>query len=185
MNVSHQRLGALTFYQACQLLGDEGSNLIRRGGQEFEIQSDRDVFLGGDLFRVRVADPSVDGGTAVAAITLQSARAKQMQVNCDRCEVPCTHLGAALDFLLDAKSVLGLAQPPDESVPLENLTEKELKIRALADRQKRAAEETMTVRSTHPSKPWTDYVVTSANSRRSYRVSIRNKEGENAFEETM
>jgi len=180
-NAFHQRLGSLTFYQACQLLGDDGATLIRRGGQEFEIQSDRDVFLGGDLFRVRVEDPAVEGAVAVASLTLQSARAKQLNVNCDRCEAHCEHLGAALDFLLDAKSVLGFAQPPDDSVPLENLTEKELLIRALADREKRALEEKMSVRSTHPANPWADYVVTSGNSGRSYRVSIRNKDGENAF----
>jgi SNF2 family DNA or RNA helicase len=104
-----------------------------------------------------------------------------LNVNCDRCEAHCKHLGAALDFLLDAKSVLGLAEAPDDSVPLENLTEQELLTRAMTDRQKRAAEEKMNVRSTHPSNPWTDYVVTSSNSGRSYRISIRNKEGENAF----
>jgi hypothetical protein len=32
VNVFHQRLGSLTFYQASQLLGDEGSSLIRQGG---------------------------------------------------------------------------------------------------------------------------------------------------------
>ena len=65
INVFHQRIGSLTFYQACQLLGDEGSKLIQAGGRTFEIQSDRDVFLGGDLYRVRVQDSLVDGGLAV------------------------------------------------------------------------------------------------------------------------
>ncbi|QDT07754.1 RNA polymerase-associated protein RapA [Rubripirellula lacrimiformis] len=55
-NVFHQRLGTLTYHQAVGLLGDEGAKLIRGGGQRFEIQSDRDVYLGGDLFRVRVED---------------------------------------------------------------------------------------------------------------------------------
>jgi hypothetical protein len=172
-NVFHHRLGSLTYYQACRLLGDEGSKLIRRGGQNFEIQSDRDVFLGGDLYRVRVEDPSVDGGVAVATITLQSGRAKQLQCNCDRCETPCEHQGAALDFLLDAKTVLGFAMPPDDSVPLENLTEEELHRRAMADREKRASEERMKVRSMNREKPWVDYVVTSENSGRSYRVALR------------
>jgi hypothetical protein len=173
INVFHQRIGSLTFYQACQLLGDEGSKLIQAGGRIFEIQSDRDVFLGGDLYRVRVQDPLVDGGLAVATITLQSGRNKQLQCNCDQCETPCEHLGAAIEYLLDAKTVLGLAMPPDESVPLENLTPAELNLRAMADRQKRAGEERMKVRSINPGKPWVDYVVTSEQSGKTYRVALR------------
>lgn len=173
INVFHQRLGSLTYYQACQLLGDEAAALIAQGNRSFEIQSDRDVYLGGDLFRVRVHDPAVEGGLAVASITLNSGREKRLQVNCDRCEVPCAHLGAAIDFLLDAKSVLGLAMPPDESVPLENLTSAELRQRAIAERAKRADEESMTVRSMNTDKPWVDYIVTSERSGRTYRVAVR------------
>ena len=58
-------------------------------------------------------------------------------------------------------------------MPLENLTDKELQSRAIAERQMRANEEPMTVRSMDPATPWTDYVVTSQNSGRTYRVSIR------------
>ena len=173
VNLFHQRIGSLTYYQACQLLGDQGAKLIQSGGQCFEIQSDRDVFLGGDLYRVRVQDPEVDGGVAIATITLQSGRNQQLQGNCDQCETPCPHLGAAIEFLLDAKTLLGLAMPPDESVPLENLTPTELQQRALAERQKRAEEERMRVRSMNPDKPWVDYVVTSERSGRSYRVAVR------------
>ncbi len=81
-----------------------------------------------------------------------------------------------LAYLLDAKSVLGLAAPPDESVPLENLTAEELLQRAMAERVKRASEERMTVRSTDPSTPWTDYVVTSEASGKAYRVALRGLE---------
>lgn len=172
-NPFHRRLGSLTYYQACQKLGDDGSKLIRQGAHQFEIQSDRDVYLGGDLFRVRVEDPKVTGDVAVVTITLQSARAKQLQTNCDQCVVPCVHQGAAFDFLLDAKSVLGLAMPPDTSVPLELLTEEELIQRALAEREQRAEKEAMHVRSTNPDKPWVDYVVTSKQSGRTYRVALR------------
>ena len=63
--------------------------------------------------------------------------------------------------------------PPDESVPLENLTTVELRQRAMAERVKRAAEETMRVRSLNTSRPWTDYVVTSERSGRTYRVALR------------
>ncbi len=173
VNVFHQRIGSLTHYQASQLLGETGAQLIAKGGRTFEVQSDRDVFLGGDLYRVRVEDPSLDDGLAIATITLQSGRDKQLQLNCDQCESHCLHLGAALDFLLDAKGVLGLAVPPDESVPLENLTSTELHQRAMADRQQRANDERMKVRSTNTDRPWTDYIVTSEASGRTYRVALR------------
>ena len=181
VNVFHERLGSLTYYQACQLLGDDGSKLIRGGGQAFEVQSDRDVYLGGDLFRVRVEDAELDDGLAVATITLVSGRKKQLQANCNQCQLPCEHLGAAFEFLLTAKSELGLAMPPDGSVPLENLTTKELHARALAERQKRGKEESMIVRSADNDRPWTDYVVTSKQSGRSYRVALRSMEDGDSF----
>ena len=183
INVFHQRLGSLTFHQATQMLGEDGPRLLRQGSRFTEINPD-DVFLGGDLLRARMMD--VDGkhrgpddapeqvdGTVVVTLTLQSARAKQIQTNCDACDTHCHHVGAALEYLLDAKSVLGLAIPPDESVPLENLTEKELLHRALDERRKRADEETMRVRSLDASTPWADYVLTSHNTGKSYRVALR------------
>ncbi len=171
-NVFHQRLGSLTYSQACQVLGDEGATLIRQGAQYLDLNHD-DVFLGGDLFRVRFQDPEADNGLAIATITLESGRRRQLLANCDCCEGPCIHLGAALDHLLQSKSDLGLAQPPDESVPLEHLTPEELNQRAIADRIKRAEEERMKVRSTNTAKPWTDYLVTSERSGRTYRVALR------------
>lgn len=180
-NVFHSRLGSLTVYQANQLLGDLAAELMRRAEEQFEIDFERDVFLGGDLFRVRVQDTAVGGGVAIATLTLQSARAKQLQLNCDKCETTCVHLAAALSYLLDAKSLMGLAVPPDESVPIENLTPDELLQRALADRQKRAIEERMTVRSTDTERPWTDYLVTSDRSGKTYRVALRGFEAGQSY----
>ena len=181
VNTFQQRLGSLTYYQACQMLGDDGARIIQSGARAFEIDSDRDVFLGGDLFRVRVEDPAVDGGVAIATITLQSVRAKQLQTNCDQCELPCEHLGAAVEYLLSAKSEIGLAMPPDDSVPLENLTEEELHHRAMAERKDRADKEKMTVRSMNPDKPWVDYVVTSRQSGHTYRVALRSLEAGESY----
>ena len=121
VNVFHQRLGTLTYHQACRLPGEGGKNLIQSGWR-LDIDCDRDVFLGGDLLRVRVADAALDAGVAVVTLTLHSGREKQLALNCDQCEAKCIHLGAALEFLLSSKTDLGLAMPPDESVPLENLT---------------------------------------------------------------
>ena len=196
VNVFHQRLASLTYHQACQMIGAsgeaiDGARRMRIGNRFTEIDLDRGVYLGGDLLRIRMADcdakhagederpeASVDAGSGptIVTMTLQSRRAKQITINCDRCDGLCHHMGAALDYLLDAKSILGLAAPPDASVPLENLTDKELQSRAIAERQKRADEEPMTVRSMDPNTPWTDYVVTSQNSGQTYRVSIRSLE---------
>jgi superfamily II DNA or RNA helicase len=180
-NVFHQRLGSLTHHQACQMLGDDGAKLIQAGSRQFEVLSDRDVFLGGDLFRVRVEDANLDSRVAITTMTLQSGRSRQLLANCDQCELPCAHLGAALEYLLDAKSLLGFAMPPDDSVPLENLTQEELHDRAVAERQRRADTESMTVRSMNTDKPWVDYVITSQQSGRTYRVALRSLEAGESF----
>lgn len=191
VNVFHQRLGSLTYHQACQMLGDEGAALIRQGNRFTEIDSDQDVFLGGDLMRIRLndCDAKFNGpdqepefvGNVIVTMTLQSARSKQIQSNCDHCDSHCHHVGAALAYLLDSKSVLGLAMPPDESVPLENLTEQELLARALAEREKRSAEEDMRVRTTDATTPWADYVTTSHNTGKTYRVSLRGMEPHQSY----
>ncbi len=197
VNVFHQRLASLTYHQACQMLGasgdaSDGARLMRMGNRFTEIDLDRGVYLGGDLLRVRMIGcdakyggaedaPPVVTGPTIVTMTLQSRRAKQITINCDHCDQTCHHMGAALDYLLDAKSVLGLAAPPDESVPLENLTDKELKSRAIAERQKRADGESMTVRSIDPTTPWTDYIVTSQSSGRTYRVAARDLDQKETF----
>ena len=67
----------------------------------------------------------------VGRSALMSGRQQQLFLQCDQCGAPCDHAGAAVDFLLQEKSLLGLAAPPDESVPLELLTREELLQRAL------------------------------------------------------
>lgn len=175
-NPFHARLGTTTCSQACKLLGDEGPKLMREGASQFSIELDRDVYLGGDLLRIRVQDHQVADGLAIVSMTLMSGRNRQIHIHCDRCETACKHAGAAVDYLMDSKELLGLAAPPDEDVPLEHLTRKELMQRVIADRQKRAKEEKMQVRSNSPDEPWSDYVVTSERSGRSYRVAIRSLE---------
>ena len=176
VNLFHQRLGSLTVYQAGKLLGEGGSSKLSKGAQAFEIDFDRDVFLGGDLLRICVPDSSLPRGKVIVTLTLQSNRAKQIQVNSDHDDPFSLHVGGALAYLMDAKTVLGLAEPPDESVPLECLTLDELRERALHERQRRADTESMTVRSVDNDKPWTDYIVTSANSGKTYRVALRGNE---------
>ncbi|MCG8653420.1 MAG: DEAD/DEAH box helicase, partial [Pirellulales bacterium] len=50
-----------------------------------------------------------------------------------------------------------------------------------AEREKRAAEETMRVKSMDPSTVWADYVVTSHNTGKSYRVALRGAEPHQSY----
>ena len=171
-----ERLSRLTWHQACRVLGDHGDELLRKGSRQFDVDPEEDVYLGGDLFRVRVKDDSVDEGKAVVVLTQMSSKAKELHLHCDRCEEPCEHAGAAVMLLLEEKLMLGLAAPPDESVPLELLTREELLERAMAERKARAAGEKMTLRTMDTATPWTDYVLTSHASGKSYRVALRGTE---------
>jgi len=171
------RLSRLTLHQANQLLGDDAARWMREG-RHFQdtIDAESDIYLGGDLFRVRIHDPKVDGGTAIVVMTQISSKSQTLHLECDQCERTCRHQGAAIEFLLNEKLLLGLAAPPDETVPMELLTDDELLQRALAERSERAAKEKMTVRSADSDTPWTDYVVTSHGSGKTYRVALRGEE---------
>src|SRR5713226_760889 len=61
----HDRLSRLTFIQAAKLLGEEGRKLIMHGAK-YEIDVKEEVYLTGDLLRVRLRDG------AVATLTLMS-----------------------------------------------------------------------------------------------------------------
>ena len=156
------------------MLGENGGKLLASGARDFSVDPEEDVYLGGDLFRVRVPDSAGNG--AVVVVTQVSGRNRTLHLKCDQCEVPCTHAGAALRTLLDHKLALGLSTVPDESVPLELLTREELLARAFEDRRIRSAEEKMAFRSVDPSVPWTDYILTSRHSGKTYRVALHGAE---------
>jgi hypothetical protein len=124
------RLSRLTFTQACKLLGNEGRQLIQRGGN-WEIDIEEQVYLEGDLFRVKFDD-------AVVSITLMADAKDRLHWNCTACEWPCEHAGAAFSLLLEEKTALGLAAPPPERIPVESLSEEQLVARALAERDERS-----------------------------------------------
>jgi len=166
------RLGQLTYRAACRLMGDDGESRLRQGGR-FEINVPEDVYLGGDTFRVTVADRELSPPRANVTIVEMTNKPKGLHLHCDRCDFRCDHVAAALGLVLDEKLTLGLSAPPDPAEPIEHLTEEELWARALADRQARAQNEKMSLRSLNPDEPWTDYTITSGQSGKSYRVSLR------------
>ncbi len=160
------RLSRLTFTQACKLLGDRGSQLIMKGGKHQIPSMEENVYLCDDLFRL-----SVDG--AIVTITLMAEAQSRLHFKCDKCHTLCDHIGAAFALILEEKTVLGLAKPPVEHIPVESLSEKELIARALEERQERAKTERMTIKSTNPKILWTDYIVTNSLSGKSYRAALR------------
>jgi len=170
------RLSRLTHYRACQLLGPEGAQLIRQGAAYDEINIDRDVYLRGDLFRLKLRGVGRGGKDVVVTITAMAEARDQLRFNCTACQTICEHVGAAVSLVLEEKTALGLAAVPDEQQPLETLSEQELMERALAERQDRAKTEKFRLRSSDPRRPWTDYTITSALSGKSYRVALRGEQ---------
>lgn len=162
------RLSHLTHAQACRLLGPRAKELLREGGA-LEISLDSGGLRHPERFVLELPG---------AQVTIEQASGQRLglAVRCTACSTPCLHAGAALSFVLEEKTLLGLAKPPTERIPIGALGDKELVARALTERQERARSERMVVRSEDPARPWTDYVVTSATSGRSYRVALRGHE---------
>jgi hypothetical protein len=159
------RLSRLTFTQACQLLGEDGRRLIWGGGGR-EIDFEEDVHLDAEVFRMKL-------NGAVVTISHAPESKQHMRWNCTQCDTACEHVGAAMSLILEEKMALGLAAPPPERVPVESLSEKELVARAIEDRRERASSEKMTVRAVDANRLWSDYLVTSVASGRTYRVALR------------
>ena len=172
----HDLLSRMTFIHACQLLGANGQQLIYQGSSFDEIDIENDVFLGDDLFRLRLPEYPSDGEVPIVTITLMAEKRKRLNFNCTTCGTHCDHIGAALSLILEEKTLLGLAEPPPEEIPFELLSEDKLIEVALSERQSRADTEKFRVKSSDPKTPWTDYVVTSAGSGKSYRVALRGEE---------
>lgn len=158
-------LSHLSFLQAAKLLGENGKALILQGGK-YEIDPADQVQLDEARFVLTLPDAEV-------RIILDPHRPKQLNLSCNRCTVACAHQGAALALILEEKLALGLAAPPPERVPIESLDEEALVAQALADRRERARNEKMVLQSMDPKRLWTDYIVTSKVSGKSYRIALR------------
>ncbi|MCC7084268.1 MAG: DEAD/DEAH box helicase [Pirellulales bacterium] len=163
------RLSRLSFEQACKLLGPEGKKLIVSGSRR-EINLNDDVYFGGDLLRVTFHGP--DGPEAIATLTMATHVKDRLAWNCDSCKMACEHVGAVLSTVLEHKTQLGLAAPPDRKPAVEQ-SDDEATIRALDERKDRARTEKMKIASSDQAKPWADYAVTSLLSGKTYRVALR------------
>ncbi len=165
------KLSRLNFDLACKLLGEEGSKLIIEGGKH-EIDIDRQVRLNDKRFELRFFDAA---GTVVT-IRLEDSARRRIEWRCNTSNTANDKVGAAFSLILEEKTPLGLAEPPEEELPLECLNEEQLLRRAVRERKERARTEKMKLRSADPSKPWTEYTITSAESGKTYRLMLRGGE---------
>jgi superfamily II DNA or RNA helicase len=162
--------------EACKLLGPKGARLIQKGANLWDIKIPEHVFLGEDLFRVRLPEIMDDGQPLIVTITLMAEAKQRLNWNCSHCFHACEHAGAAFSLILEEKRTLGLAAAPKARTAVDSLGEQELVARALAERTERAKVEKMAVRTADPDRPWTDYTVTNRTSGKSYRVALRGTE---------
>ncbi len=167
------KLSHLSYIQACKLLGAQGKQLIMAGGK-YDIDLFERVTLNAKRFRL-------DLGDAKVKITLDPMKPKRLHIGCSACSVACEHQGAALSLILEEKLSLGLSAPPPERVPMESLSEEALIKQALADRTERAQKEKMRLQSMNPRELWTDYIITSYASGKSYRIALRGWEPGESF----
>ncbi|MBC8869902.1 MAG: DEAD/DEAH box helicase [Planctomycetes bacterium] len=162
------KLSRLTFDQARKLLGEEGSKLIAEGGK-YEIDIDHQVRLDDKRFELRF----FDGPGTIVTIRLEDSARRRLQWHSNTSNTACEKVGAAFSLILEEKMSLGLAEPPEEELPLECLNEEQLLQRAIRERKERARTEKMKLRSVDPSNPWTEYTITSAESGKTYRLMLR------------
>ena len=164
----HDKLSRLNILQANKLLGPAGAALLPKAGRE-EIDIAQQVLFTADQFQAVYPLAEV-----VVTIALHPSYRNRLQIACSHeGETADYYRAATLSLILEEKLALGLSMPPDENTPWELIPESELETRAIADRMKRAAEEVMKVAPQDKTTPWTDYVITSAASGKSYRVALR------------
>ncbi|MEM1452961.1 MAG: DEAD/DEAH box helicase [Planctomycetota bacterium] len=160
-----ERLAHLSPAKARKRLGPNGAALLRKGGA---LAADAEFEWRGDALEITV-------GRAVVVLTSDASAPLGLGLSCSDCADPSVHLGGALQFVLNEKVALGLAEPPAEP-EVEPLSEAELVERAIEERRERAAAEKMVLRAQDPDHPWTDYDVQSRASGRTYRVALRGEE---------
>ena len=151
--------------------------MIRQGANFDDIDIDRDVYLRGDLFRVKLPGAGVGGKDAVATITAMAAAGNRLKFNCTACETICEHVGAAVSLVLEEKTAPGPGRPARRE-PAAGTAQRERTRRAGPRASARSGPDARSSasRSSDAGKPWTDYTVASALSGKTYRVALRGEE---------
>ncbi len=167
------KLSHLSYIQACKLLGPQGKQLILEGGK-YDIDPFEQVTLNNRRFSLKLRDAKVD-------IVLDPKKNQRLNIRCSACSVVCEHQGAALSLILEEKLSLGLSAAPPERIPMESLSEEALVKEAVADRAQRAQTEKMRLKSLDPRTLWTDYIITSKVSGKSYRIALRGWEAGESY----
>ena len=180
-NVFHQRLGSLTYYQAGEMLGDDGSKLIRRVLKSLKFSRIETSFWAAICFAYGSKTPmsmaeSPSPRSRCSRLALNSCKPIAISANC------LVHISELpRNFSSTPNPFWDWPCHPTHRCRWRILTDDELLQRAMAERQERAVKEPMSVRSMSPDQPWVDYVVTSKQSGRSYRVALRGLEAGESF----
>lgn len=161
------RLSRLTLGKAEKLLGPNGKKHLIEGSK-IEVDIAEQVQFGRDFFRLNLPDAKV-------SIVDDEKSMNSIRIFCSECDGICYHAGAAISTILDQKSNLGLAKTP-EAFEYAELTDEELVKREIARRTDRANIERMEIEPLDQEKPWSDYLVTSRETGKTYRVAIRGLE---------
>ncbi|MDR0326768.1 MAG: DEAD/DEAH box helicase [Planctomycetaceae bacterium] len=181
----YDRLSHLTYKQACDILGSDGSHLLRRSFTLDSLDVTNDIFLDENLFRLSIHEPWIEPATV--SVMLVPGLKHKLATFCSHCNPNrmlnrfCEHTAVTLQFLLEEKTLIGLASEPDLETPPELLSEKKLRERALHERAERSRVETYRIKTTDKSTPWTDYLVSSEISGKTYRVALRGTENGDSY----
>lgn len=169
----HDILSQLTMQQTQKCIGLDTAKLLPKVST-WEIEIAEQVVFLKNLFQVSFPPSPELSAPVVVKITQHPAHKDQLAIACDATgEDRALAIAATFSLLLEEKFALGLSAEPVVDVPWELMSEQELDARALAERQKRAEEEIMRIKATDTTTPWTDYLVASAASGKSYRVALR------------
>ncbi len=163
-------LSRLNIRDVYKLLGPEAAKLLPQAGKE-EIDIDQQVTFTEEKFQVVFPHVQIE-----VTIRPDPRYRHRLEMIATPPEESSYYIAAALSLILEEKYALGLSAEPDQSIPWELTPEKEVTARALAERKKRAAAETMKIKAADTSTPWTDYSVASAASGKSYRIALRGME---------
>ena len=175
------RLSRLDYQTAVKLLGSNARKLMAKySSYDFTLEDQVRLKLNELTVKFGLIDTSTEdspatfeAGSAVVTFRLANDARRQIEFACSTCDGPCEHVGVAMNLVLEEKTALGLAVAPPERIIAAGLSEEELTRMAIDERRTRSQAEKMKIQSADAERPWTDYLVTSEASGKTYRVSLR------------